>query len=177
MSRDPDLDAWREQLQTLPSSGISIREATPVAQDGRRLWDLQLECSPIYVRSVRENVSLIAERLVLIAEIDKVHVGFCVSITGPKNSDPLFLQLVGVVPAAQRRGVGLALLTAAAKRWPGRSVALATQDENAAARALNERFASSIGANIQRVRLGTYRDRDLGITRGLGYRSWVIPSP
>lgn len=177
LRRDPDLDAWRHRLQTLPSAEVLIRKATAVALDGRRVWDLQLDCSPIGVRSVRENVSMIAERFVLLAEIDTVHVGFCVSSTGPKGSDPLFIQLVGVAPAAQRRGVGLALLTAAAERHPGRDVVLATQDKNVAARALNERFASSIGASIRRVRLGTYRDRDLGITRGLGYRAWVIQRP
>ena len=175
--RDPELDVWRHRLGTLSSSEVSIREATAVGQDGRRVWDLQVECSPITVRSVRENVSMIAEQLVLLAEIDEVHVGFCVSFPGIKDSDPLFVQVVGVTPAALRRGVGLALLTAAAEREPGRDIALATQDENVAARALNDRFANSIGASILRVRLGTYRDRDLGITRGLGYRAWVIQRP
>lgn len=141
------------------------------------MWDLQLECSPIYVRSVRENVSTIAERLVLLAEIDNVHVGFCVSLAGPQVSDPLFIQVVGVAPGAQRRGAGLALLTAAAEQQPRRDIALATQDENVPARALNERFANSIGASIRRIPLGIYRDRDLGIKRAFGYRGWIIERP
>ena len=171
---DPELDAWRQRLRTRPSSEVSIREATAVPQDGRRVWDLQVECEPIYVRSVRENVSMIAERVVLLAEIDKVHVGFCVSFPGYAASDPLFIRIVAVAPAVQRRGVGLALLTAAAERELGRNLALATQDTNIAARALNERFANSIGASIRRVPLGTYSDRDLGIRRGDDYRAWVV---
>ncbi|MGL3808150.1 GNAT family N-acetyltransferase [Paeniglutamicibacter sp. R2-26] len=123
---------------------------------------------------MKENASKITEQLVLLAEIDGVHVGFCVSAPGLQDSDPLFIQVVAVAPEAQRRGVGLALLTAAAKREPRRDIALATQDDNVAARSLNEQFAKSIGASIRRVRLGTYRDGDLGIRRGLGYRAWVI---
>ena len=177
LGRDPELARWHHRLETLSSSEVSIRDATAAGQDGRRVCDLQLECSPITVRSVRDNVLMIAERNVLLAEIDEVHVGFCVSSLGSRGVDPLFVQLVGVARAAQRRGVGLALLTAAAQRNPRQIIALATQDQNTAARALNERFADSIGASIRRVRLGTYRDHDLGITRGLGYRPWEIQRP
>ena len=120
---------------------------------------------------------MIAEQVVLLAEIDGIHIGFCVSLRSSKDSDPLFIQVIGVAPEAQRRGVGLALLTAAAEREPQRDIALATQDSNTAARALNERFASSIDSSIRRVSLGTYRDRDLGILRGLGYRAWGIRRP
>lgn len=172
--RDPNLDRWRHQLETLPSTQVSIREAAAIPQDGRRVWDLQVECPPIYVRSVRDNVSTIAERLVLLAEIGDIHVGFCVSFVSPRAVDPLFVQVVAVAPGSQRRGVGLALLTAAAEREPRRDIALATQDDNLAARTLNERFASSTGMSIGRVPLGTYRDRDLGIVRGQGNRAWVI---
>ena len=173
-TRDPWADDWSSRLAALTSSRVSIREARKVAQDGRRLVDLQVACPPISVSSVRKNAKTIAERLVLIAEIDEVHVGFCVSSVGPNEHDPLFVQLVGVVPAAQRRGVGLALLTSAAGREPQRDIALATQDDNAAARAMNKRFAASIGADIQRVRSGTYPNSDLGIPTGMGYRAWLI---
>jgi ribosomal protein S18 acetylase RimI-like enzyme len=139
--------------------------------------DLQFVCSPISVQSVRENVSTVGERRVLIAEIDDVHVGFCVSSPGVEDSDPLFLQVVAVAPPTQGRGVGLALLTAAAQREPRRDIALATQYDNGAARSLNEKLAKSIGARIQKVSLSTYRDNDLGIRRGLGYRAWVIQRP
>lgn len=171
---DPELEAWRRRVETLSASEASIREATPSGQDGRRLWDLQLVCEPIVPQPIRKNVLMIAERIVLLAEIDGVHVGFCASLLGPKSLDPLFIQLVGVAPGMQRRGVGLALLDAAAKREPGRDLALATQDTNVAARTLNERFATSIGASIRRVPLGTYRHHDLAIPRGLRYRTWVI---
>lgn len=136
--------------------------------------DLQIACSPISVRSVDDNVSMIAEQLVLIAEIDEVHVGFCVVLRTQEDPAPLFVQVVGVAPEAQRRGTALALLTSVAASEPLRDIALATQDSNTAARALNEQFARSIDSNIERVPLGTYRDRDLGIRRGIGYRSWVI---
>ncbi len=174
LSRDPSVVGRKKQLAALSSSEVSIREASVVPQDGRRMKDLQVECSPIVVRSVHDNVSTISERLVLLAEIDGVHVGFCVSFPGPQDSDPLFIQIVAVAPNAQRRGVGLTLLTKAAEREPLRDIALATQKINVAAREMNGKFANSIGASLQQVNLGTYRDSDLGIQRGMGYRSWVI---
>jgi GNAT superfamily N-acetyltransferase len=171
---DPNFVKWTSQLTALSSSGVSIREATADAYDGRRMRDLQVVCSPISVQSVRNNASTIAECRVLLAEVDDVHIGFCVSALGLRNSDPLYIKVVAVAPDAQRRGAGMALLSAAAEQWPLRDIALATQNENAAARALIERFATSIGASIQRTRLDRYRDSDLGIQRGWGYRAWAI---
>ncbi|MGP5015722.1 GNAT family N-acetyltransferase [Glutamicibacter ardleyensis] len=86
----------------------------------------------------------------------------------------MFIQIVAVVPEARGRGIGLALLTAAADREPRRNIALATQDDNFAVRSLNAKFEKSIDASIGRVRLDTYRDSDLGIQRGKDYRPWVI---
>jgi GNAT superfamily N-acetyltransferase len=177
LSRDPEFLSWVTRVQAMSSSAVSIREATAVPLDGRRMKDLQFVCSPISVQSVRENVSTIGERRVLIAEIGDVHVGFCVSSPGVEESDPLFLQVVAVAPPAQGRGVGLALLTAAAQREPRRDIALATQYDNVAARSLNEKLAKSIGARIRKVSLSNYRDSDFGIQRGLGYRAWVIQRP
>jgi ribosomal protein S18 acetylase RimI-like enzyme len=174
LTKDLEYVRWANRLETLSSSAVSIREATAMPQDGRRMKDLQAACSPISVRSVRENVSTIIERRVLLAEIDGIHVGFCISFPGTQDSDPMFIQVVAVAPNAQRRGVGLTLLTAAAEREPRRDIALATQDDNVAARSLNEKFARSIGASIGKVNLSTYRDCDLGIQRGLGYRAWAI---
>lgn len=171
---DPDLVEWRQRLTVLSASEISIRSALPNPRDARRVWDLQLDCPPITVTSLKLNASIAAEHVVLVAEIDGLHVGFCVSSTGERLTDPLFVQVVGVAPAAQRRGVGVALLTAAAEREPGRDIALATQDSNAAARAMIERFARSVGGRLERVNLGTFRNGDLGIRKGEGYRSWVI---
>lgn len=68
----------------------------------------------------------------------------------------------------------MALPCAAAEREPRRDIALATEDGNDGAQALNKKFAKSIGANIHKVNLGTYRNRDLGIPWGQGYRSGVI---
>ncbi|MDR6639618.1 GNAT family N-acetyltransferase [Paenarthrobacter nitroguajacolicus] len=177
ISEDPAFSNWTSQLGRLPSSALSIRLASATAPDGRRLKDLQIVCSPISVRSVRENASTINDERVLIAEIDGVHVGFCISTKGSKASDPMFLQVVAVAPGAQRRGVGIALMTAAAAYEPERDIVLATQDDNLAARALNEKYARSIGAKIYRVRISAYRNKDLGIQRGMGYRAWAIQRP
>lgn len=174
LHRDQRFEEWRGRLGVLSSSRVLIREASATAQDGRRVRDLQIVCSPISVRSVDDNVSMIAGRVVLIAEIDEVHVGFCVLLRTQDDSAPLFVQVVGVAPEAQRRGAALALLTAATASDPLRDTALATQDSNTAARALNEKLARSINSSIERVPLGTYRDRDLGIRRGMGYRVWGI---
>lgn len=174
---DNAFNAWRAQLAELSSSLFSIRRAVANGPDGRRISDLQVVSSPITVRSVRDNVSMVGEKFVLLAEIDDVHVGFCVSVRSFRDSDSVFVQVVAVAPEAQRRGVGLALLAAAAEREPRRDIVLATQDSNTAARALNERFAGTLGASIERVTLGTYRDRDLGIARGDGYRAWIIRRP
>jgi ribosomal protein S18 acetylase RimI-like enzyme len=176
-ARDERFRIWRQQLRSMSSSAALLRRAAEKGQDGRRIKDLQVACSPISVRSVRDNVSMIARQEVLLAEVDGIHVGFCVSHLGASESDPLFIQLVGVASEAQQRGIGLALITAASAHEPRRDVAVATQDSNTAARALNERFARSIGASIERVKLGTYRDPDLGIVRGLGYRAWLIRRP
>lgn len=171
---DRDFDDWRRRLETLSAANAVTREATAGGPDGRRMSDLQVVCPPISVQSVRDNVSAILDRHVLLAEIDEVHVGFCVSLPSVTDSGPLFIQVVGVAPEAQRRGIGLALLNAAAARAPQRDIALATQDGNTAARTLNERFAHAIGARIERVALGTFPDRHLGIRRGLGYRPWIL---
>lgn len=68
----------------------------------------------------------------------------------------------------------MVLLRAAVEREPRRNIALATEDDNEGAQALNKKFATSIGATMRKVKLGTYDDSDLGIRRGIGYRSWVI---
>jgi ribosomal protein S18 acetylase RimI-like enzyme len=120
---------------------------------------------------------MITDRQVLIAEVDGVHVGFCVSVLSPEPTDPLFIQAVGVAPGARRRGIGLALMMAASEQAPERDIALATQDSNTAARRMNDRFARLIGASIRRVPLGFLPDRHLGITRGLGYRAWLLEQP
>lgn len=131
---DPEFVEWANQLKAFTSSEFSTRDATELAQDGRRTKDLQ-------VLPVKDNASTISEHLVLLAEIDGVHVGFCVSSPGPRNSDPLFVQIVGVVPQARGRAIGLASLIAAAERDTQRDIALATRNDNDAARSLNAKFA------------------------------------
>lgn len=175
---DSRFGEWTSRVEALSSSSaVLIREAAADGPDGRRMRDVQLVTERLPILEVKDNVPKIAERLVLLAEIDGVHVGFCVSSPGLQDSDPLFIQEVGVVPDARGRGIGMALLCTAAEREPRRDIALATEDNNDAAQALNTKFAKSIGANIQRVNLKTYRNRDLGISRGQGYRAWFIKRP
>lgn len=168
---------WEKRLLDLSSSETTIRRAELTGADGRRMEDLQTVCVPITVRSVRMNVGTIADETVLIAEIDSIHVGYCIVTPGRGPVSPLFIKVVAVAPAAQRRGVGLALLLAASTLAPRRDIALATQDDNLAARSMNDKFASAIGASIRRVKLDTYRNTDLGIRRGMGYRAWLIERP
>ena len=175
---DPRFRGWTSRVETLSSSSaVSIREAVAGGPDGRRMRDVQLVTERIPILQVKDNVSKIAERRVLLAEIDGVHIGFCVSFPSLNDSDPLFIQEVGVVPGSRGRGIGMALLCATAEREPWRDIALATEDDNDGAQALNKKFAKSIGASLGKVPLDTYRDSDLGIPRGQGYRSWVIQRP
>lgn len=177
LGADPALTEWQQSLEGISSSKIAVRTASPVGSDGRKMWDLQLVCSPITVKSVSQNVQTIMRQSVFLAEVGGVHVGRCISRPGQAIGEPLYIQVVAVAPGAQRRGVGSALLSAAAEAEPKRSIALATQDENTGARAMVESFARSLGANVERVKLGTFRDSDLGISRGLGYRAWLVRRP
>lgn len=172
---DPRFQEWRRQVEALSSaSAVSIREAVADGHDGQRMSDVQNVTERLPILDVKKNVLKIAKTVVLLAEIDGVHVGFCISLSGDQDSDPLFIQEVGVVPGARGRGIGMVLLRAAAEREPRRNIALATEDDNEGAQALNKKFATSIGATMRKVKLGTYEDSDLGIRRGIGYRSWVI---
>lgn len=171
---DPDLAAWFKSLEDLPSAEFTIRRATAGSNDARQLRYLQGVCEPITIQTERYNETMIAEQLVLLAMVGQTHVGFSVSKTGANESDPLFIQLVGVAEAARGRGIGSALLQAATAQAPARTIAFATEDKNLAARSMAARFAAAIGAELRPVKLGSYRDEDLGIRRGLGYRSWTI---
>lgn len=171
---EPGFGAWKEGLEALPPSGVSIREAAQTAQDGRWMRWIQADCESTNIHSVEDNVSKIAQQHVLLAEIADYPVGFCCVLAGQLDSDPLFIQLVAVAPSARRRGVGLALLSAAARWQPQRNIAMATLDDNVDARRLNDRLAQSIGGNIQRVPLSRFRPSDLGFARGERHRPWLI---
>lgn len=164
---------WREALSTLSDAPATLRQAVPTPADARRMRDIQLACEPITPLPLRDNAAAISANHVLIAEIEGVPVGFVLASLSQKHS-PLFVQVVAVVPEAQYRGIGLQLLSAAAEVEPHRNIALATQQTNLAAHAMNAKFADSIGASIHRVNLGVYPDKLLGIPRGLGYRAWEI---
>ncbi|QZQ53608.1 GNAT family N-acetyltransferase (plasmid) [Curtobacterium sp. TC1] len=171
---DPSLAAWLTSLEELTSSEFTIREATAGSADARWLRYMQGACEPIDPQPESENDKTIAGQLVLFAMVGQTPVGFCVSMTDTAASDPMFIQTVGVVGTARGRGIGLALMHAVAEQAPDRNIALATQNDNLAARRMNERFAASIGAELRRLNLGTYNDDNLGIRRGLGYRAWTI---
>lgn len=171
---EPGFDAWKEALQALSPSEVSIRKAAPTAQDGRWMRWMQADCESTNIHSAEDNVSKIAQQHVWLAEIADYPVGFCCVLAGQTDSAPLFIQLVAVVPSARRRGVGLALLSAAARWQPQRNIAMATLDDNVDARRLNECFAQSIGGNIQRVPISRFRPSDLGFVRGERHRPWLI---
>lgn len=171
---EPGFRAWKQGLEALPPSEVSIRRAERTAQDGRWMRWMQADCESTNIHSVEDNVSKIGQQFVLLAEIADYPVGFCCVLAGRIDSDPLFIQLVAVVPSARRRGVGLALLGAAARWQPQRNIAMATLDDNVGARRLNESFAQSIGANIRRVPVRRFRPSDLGFARGERHRPWMI---
>lgn len=175
---DPRFQKWRRQVKELSSASlVSIREAVAAGPDGQRMSDVQNVTERLPILKVKKNVPKIAETVVLLAEIDGVHVGFCISLPGSQDSDPLFIQEIGVVPDARGRGIGMALLRAAVEREPLRNIAFATENDNEGAQALNKKFAKSIGAVIAKVPLDTYRDSYFNIQRGRGYRAWVIKRP
>jgi hypothetical protein len=149
LRRDAAFPDWTNRSTTLSSSAASLQQAAAVAEDGRRMKDLQFACAPISVRSMRDNVSTIGEHLVLLAEIDKVHIGFCISSLGLRDK----------IRYSSRSSQLLQMRNAEAQdwhcsprppRWPRRNIALATQGDNVAERSLTEQFARSIGAGIRR---------------------------
>lgn len=172
--REPGFAAWKQGLETLPPSEVYIRQAEQTDQDGRWMRWMQADCESTYIQSVEYNVSKIRQQLVLLAEIADYPVGFCNVLAGRTNSDPLFIQLVAVVPSARRQGVGFALLSAAAEWQPKRNIAMAVLDDNLDAQRLNERLAQSIGGNLQRVPVRRFRPSDLGFSPGERHRPWLI---
>lgn len=76
LNRDQEFLGWTHRLAALSSSEVLVREATELGQDGRRMKDLQVLCSSIGILPVKENAPTITEKLVLLAEIDSVHVGY-----------------------------------------------------------------------------------------------------
>jgi GNAT superfamily N-acetyltransferase len=175
--RDPGFDTWKEQLDSLPPSGVSVREAEPTIDDGNWMRWIQADCESTFIHGADENVSKIKKQLVLVAEIEGHPVGFCLALVGRTDSLPLFIQLVAVVPSARRRGAGLAMLSAAAGREPRRNIAMATLDDNTAAHNLNEHFSKSIGGKIHRVPVRTFWRTELGFAEGEKHRPWLIERP
>ncbi|APF32854.1 hypothetical protein BO218_00455 [Microbacterium paludicola] len=138
------------------------------------MWWIQADSESANIHDVANNVERIRQKIVVLAEVGGCPVGFCEAARGRSLADPLFIQMVAVVPSARRRGAALALLHAAASVEPYRDIAGATLDENLAARSLNERFATSLDASIQRVPLRSFRRSDLGFGPGEKHRPWLI---
>lgn len=174
---EPAFVAWKAGVQALPSSEVLIRNADQTEPDGRSMRWIQMSCESSNIHSVEGNVSRIRRQFVLLAEIAGHPVGFCCAITGRTSSDPLFIQLVTVVPSVQKQGVGSALLSAIAHWQPHHDIAMATMDTNLAAYKFNERLARSIGGTIQSVPRNRFRPTDLGITRDEKHRPWLITRP
>ncbi|WP_446724825.1 GNAT family N-acetyltransferase [Microbacterium sp. CFBP 13617] len=135
---------------------------------------IQADSESATIHDVKFNSASIREKTVVLADIGGCPVGFCQAVTGRSLSDPLFVQMIAVVPAARRRGVGLALLAAVASSEPARDIVMATLDGNVAARALNEGFARSLGLAIRRVPIRSYRRSEMGFGPGEKHRPWLI---
>lgn len=174
---EPGFDAWKESLDTLQSSDVLIRQAKPTSEDGQWMRWMQADCESTNIRSVEDNILKIGQQLVLLAEIDDCPVGFCSASAGRSDADPLFIQLVAVVPSARRRGAGLALLCAAAGWQPKRNIAMAVLEDNVNAQRLNERLAESLGGTLIRVPVRRFRRSDLGIAQDERHRPWLIERP
>lgn len=170
---DVIFQTWREALSTLSDVPATFRDAMPIPSDARRMHDIQVLCSPITPLPLKCNAAVIAEHRVLIAEIERIPVGFVLASVSESHS-PISIQVVSVVPEVRGRGIGFELLSGATALEPNRNIALATQGENLAARAMNEKFAASIGAIVHPVKLGVYPDELLGFSRGQGYRTWEV---
>lgn len=175
-SRDPFHLAWRAALSRLRlDAHISIREAMPSGIDARRMKDMQIACEPLGPQTVARNLETLKQNLVvLFAEAEDTPVGFLSYCPPASKVDPLIVQVVGIVPEARRRRTGTALLEAACERYPGCDVAFATREENVSAHSLFRGFATQTQRSVRRVRRGVFRDGDLGIERGDGYRVWVL---
>ncbi|NHW49258.1 MULTISPECIES: GNAT family N-acetyltransferase [unclassified Paenarthrobacter] len=171
---EPGFVAWKQRLEASHTADFLIREAEQTEDDGRNMRWVQADCESTNIHSVESNIAKIGQQLVLLAEIADYPVGFCCVLAGRTSSDPLFIQQVTVVPLAQKRGIGLALLNAAAEWQPERNIAMATLDDNGAARRLNASFARSIGGRLQRVPLRRFRRSDLGFASGERHRPWMI---
>ena len=135
---------------------------------------VQAECESTTIQGVAFNVSTIEKKIVFLAEISDCTVGFCIALAGRTDSAPMFVQLVAIVPQARRRGAGFALLHAVASTEPHHDIVAATLDGNTAARALNERFAASLGASIRRVPIRSFRPSEMGFAPGENHRPWLI---
>lgn len=175
--QEPGFNEWKQELEVLPPEEVSIREAEPTLQDGRWMRWIQAVCESTFIQSLEDNVSKIRQYQVLLAEVADQPVGFCCVFAGRTEFDPLFIQLVAVVPTARKRGVGLALLLTAARWQPHRNIAMAILDENIAAQRLNERLAQSIGGTLRRVPVKRFRRSDLGFAQGERHRPWLIERP
>ncbi|MDQ1175003.1 GNAT superfamily N-acetyltransferase [Microbacterium testaceum] len=171
---EPGFDEWQRKLEVLPPGEARVRDAHPTVQDAKWMRWMQADSESANIQDISSNIVSIQEKTVLIAEVRDCAVGFCQAVTGRSLHDPLFVQMVAVIPTAQRRGVGLALLKAAAASESSRDIVVATLDGNTAARAMNERLALSIGLPIGRVPIKSYRRSDMGIGPGEKHRPWRI---
>lgn len=171
---DDGFDVWRNRLASLPPTGLRVRRAKQTDRDAQIMRWIQAECEELFIQSVTENARQIANRLVFLAEVDDCPVGLCVSSVGRYNSEHLFIQRVGVVPPARRRGAGIALLSAAANEVPGMNIAGATAAGDEPAHALNRKLALRLSGNISNLRRGAFAPTDLGIVRGEPHIPWVI---
>lgn len=135
---------------------------------------IQAECPELFIQLVKDNVAKITKRFVFLAEMDDCPVGLCIASVGRYSPEHLFIQRVGVVPQARRRGAGIALLVAAANEEPAKNIAGATAAGDKPAQAVHRKLAAHLGSELRNVRRGTFTPTDLGIVRGESHVPWVI---
>ena len=80
---------WQESLSTLSDAPATLRGALPTPADARRVRNIQLACVPITPLALRDNATAISAHHVLIAEIDRVPVGFVLASLSEKHSPAL----------------------------------------------------------------------------------------
>lgn len=163
LGRDPFLDRWLPALDfsvvnevvTYLKNGLEESDVQAGANPGVAVREVRLDDLPRLVaieaaafapiwRHSRESLALGWQHAVSfhVAELEGRVVGFEYSARGDRPAAAHLVRLT-VDPAAQRRGVGSALLSAAFERYRQEgydTVSLNTQADNAASQRLYERF-------------------------------------
>lgn len=124
----------------------------PEASDGAEVWQLVRRAGSLDVNSPYCYLMLcdMFRSTCVIAESDRMPVGFVSAFVKPENRDTLFVWQVAVDPDHRGKGIGAAMLSELLQRShtePIRYVEATVSDSNAASRRMFERFAESMGSS------------------------------